>query len=163
MKKLALAIAALTLTGCTSAPLVSDAQLEQLGAINRHRLIDGCQNGDPVGQWHALGEIGKAVRTGEYTTADEAWTAAFNTCTGLTEEQRDNYWVYVKWVRLQHEQAFQGLASAEWNRRAAHRQQWAQGLQNAGRTLMEIQRTEDLNRSRQSLDDINRQLYYRNY
>ena len=159
MKKLTLAVAAaLALTGCASTPqpLVSEAAQQQMTQTNRLRLIDGCQNGRQREQWDVLELLEQWQAEGQLT-ADEFWTAAFNSCTGLTESQRDAYWVYVQKVRMFHEQLHNQLAdTARMYREADRRDRWrraAQGLQNSGRLMMEIQRTDDLDRIRRGLDD----------
>ena len=159
MKKLALAAAAaLALTGCASAPkpLVSDELQQQMSQTNRVRLIEGCPNGKPREQWNILDLIGQHAADGTLDY-EASWAAAVDSCTGLTQAQRDAYWVYVQRVRIAYEQLYNQLANSELEyRKAEKRERWAraaQNLQNSGRIMMEIQRTDDLDRIRRGLDD----------
>ena len=111
----------------------------------KDRVVEACPTSDPLVHRAQLDVIGaEYLRTRD---ADIAGTAMLNACPGLTREQRKGYWLKIQNAGLAYRINRHHIANAEYRRRAAF-------IQSAGRSIMEIDRTQNTDRIRQDINDI---------
>lgn len=140
-KSLAILILGLMLsTGC--APLITAEHERELGNRALHEIARLCPTSDDLAHMAGLVELAKQANAAK--DPDRFWIAAAQSCPGLTSAQQGGYTTLVFQVRDNFNRQVYAVQYAEWQRRTGN-------IQQAGRVIMEAQRTDDLNRIRRDL------------
>ena len=130
---------ALALTLSTGCGHVSERQKARLTEQYKTSIILACPTSDPLVQYAALNRVFTAAE--QHQDRARAWAELLDTGPGLTDAQREGYGQLVNAARDRVNADYAQLKRADQQRRAA-------AMQNAGRIMMEIQRTDDLDRIR---------------
>ncbi len=135
MKKTIIGVAALT-AGCASVPHEQSAIMDDEFI---DRLVESCQTNDPL----ALRARITTVQAADAGYDTQALLKYIPTCHGLTTEQQLGYWYLITVAARERQHAYDMMIRQQQQRQGA-------ALHHAGRTMMEIERTQDLSKIRRN-------------
>ncbi len=140
-RRLGILISGLMLsTGC--APLITAEHENALGMQALQEIANACPT---TNRLEHLAELqGMAREANAAQDPDSFWVGAVQSCPDLTTTQQGGYALLVFQARDNLYREIYAVQSAEWQRRTGN-------VQQAGRVIMEAQRTDDLNRIRRDL------------